>query len=136
MTPLNQRIFNKFLEDIEDGNIDLSRELLTAMGKDPKDVEERAKKLYKRQMSELQAFQNKRSTEQLKEENIVRVIFRVVQNKIEKRITRFRMKPGKGRIVHQDQNLEKLNLEEPKIMIKVMKSPDLVEQLERMDESV
>ena len=127
---VNEIILTKFLEDIEEGDTDLSFNLIIDLGYAQLFNAENVKAMYKRQV-----FQLKYSTEKRKQDNLINMaaqkIYDAMEKNLERPIAYLKELFENNEIVFQHNKLEKLDVEEIKEMIKDMNYLELLERLEK-----
>ena len=130
---VNEIILTRFLEDIEEGDTDLSFNLISDLGYAQLFNAENVKAMYKRQV-----FQLKYLTEKRKQDNLINMaaqkIYEAMEKNLERPVAYLKELFENNEIVFQHNKLEKLDVEEIKEMIKDMNYLELLERLEKENE--
>lgn len=134
---ITQRIYDSFLNEVINGNMDLADQLLLDFGYDLPKINTMAAQIYKRQNFKLTAIIEKRKQESLKQKALqqsAEKIHDILQKNLERPLAYLKEIFLRNEIAFQNRNLEKLSKDEIEEMIKDVNYLELLDQLENEEE--
>lgn len=128
LKPLNEILINSFLNEIKEDNTELADDLLTELGYDIKEINTMAEKIYKRQSFKIKAEIQKQENEKLLEK-ATKLLKQSIHKNEERPLAYLKEMTQQNRFGMNYRNLDKLNHEEIKQIIKDMDLVELLDQL-------